>query len=154
MNGNKRTSSPTTNSVILILSAAGALVLIWFFSNPALNLKSDNIDLRTSIIISDSLANKGYSPTELKFQFEMLNQKIESIAQIQEQRFQILTWSLGIFFTAIFTLSVANYINAGAAARDRVVEEFDKRFGENKKVIDEMLENIATLEGRNKPSKE
>lgn len=102
------------------------------------------------ITLKPDSGQAGMSQTQLALvrMAEVLDAKIEKVEEVETQKHQTLTWALSSLFTLLIALAVFNFVNASAAAKERVIDEFQvfkTKYEDMDKEVKSKLEELNTI---------
>jgi hypothetical protein len=116
------------NTILLNITVISVLGFLVFSINKTKDVLVGETNLQILIKNCDSL----HVSKDIKIQQELIKLKgeVTKIEEVNNKRFEILGWGLGILITVIAILLVVTYINSKASMRDMVYEEIHSKNSE------------------------
>ena len=127
----------TFNVIIINLTIILLVVFLIVFSNSLKDILSKTTTLKIEYI------NKQQTPTvDINEKITIINNELKRIDELNNKRFEMLGWGLGIIITT-FTLFIAvNYVNSKTTIRDIVNDEITAKNKEFREQYDVLIKEI------------
>lgn len=149
----KQIQTKLLNAALVFITFAGCLVMLNYFQDTVFGRIPEKFDASTTIVFNTDTLNKyQVKPDSLLNAIDKFQMKLDKIESIEAERFKVLSWALGSIFTIIIAITVFNFLNASAAAKEKVGEELDRRFFAFEKKYEELVSSTKDLQEQVKAS--